>query len=45
MQLKKEDVTLFVFEDDLIIYVENPQKIYKNSPRTFNKWVYQVLGI
>ena len=26
-----------VFEDDMITYVENRQKIYKNSPRTFNK--------
>ena len=25
-----------VFEDDIVTYVENPPKIYKNS-RTFNK--------
>ena len=29
MQIKKEEVTRFVFEDDMIIYVENPQKFTK----------------
>ena len=29
MQIKKEEVTCFVFEDDMIIYAENPQKFTK----------------
>lgn len=35
--MEKEEIKLFVFENDMIVYVENPQKNCKNYPRTFNK--------
>lgn len=36
MQIKRAEAALFVFEDDMIIYVEKCTKIYRNS-RIFNK--------
>lgn len=40
IQIRKEEIKLFISADDMIVYIENTKESTKKSLRT-NKWVQQ----
>lgn len=37
MQIRKEEIKLYLFTNNMIIYVENPKKIYEKETCEFSK--------